>query len=40
MLEKIIEIDKQVVVYLNNLGSEKFDWFWLLATKQFNWIPI
>lgn len=40
MLEKIVEIDKQLIVYLNNLGSENWDWFWLLATKQFSWTPI
>ncbi|WP_282786892.1 phosphatase PAP2 family protein [Flavobacterium croceum] len=40
MFEKIIALDKQLIVYLNNLGSKNFDWFWLLATKQFNWAPI
>lgn len=39
MLEKIIDLDKSLFVFLNNLGSEPFDGFWLLITKQFNWIP-
>ena len=39
MLEKIISLDKQLLVYLNGLGSEKFDGFWLFITKQSNWIP-
>lgn len=39
MLEKIIDLDKSLFVFLNNLGSEPFDAFWLLLTKQFNWIP-
>jgi undecaprenyl-diphosphatase len=39
MLEKIIDLDKSLFIFLNNLGSEPFDGFWLLITKQFNWIP-
>jgi undecaprenyl-diphosphatase len=39
MLEKIIDLDKSLFVFLNNLGSEHFDAIWLLITKQFNWIP-
>lgn len=39
MLEKIIDLDKSLFLFLNNLGSQPFDDFWLLITKQFNWIP-
>lgn len=39
MFEKIIDLDKTLFVFLNNLGSEPFDGIWLLITKQFNWIP-
>lgn len=39
MLEKIVSIDKQLFLYLNNLGSEWFDYYWVLATKQTNWTP-
>lgn len=39
MLEKIIDLDKSLFVFLNNLGSKPFDDIWLLITKQFNWIP-
>ena len=39
MLEKIIDLDKSLFVFLNNLGSEPFDNIWLLITKQFNWLP-
>ena len=39
MLEKIIDLDKSLFVFLNNLGSEPFDAIWLLITKQFNLIP-
>jgi undecaprenyl-diphosphatase len=40
MLEKIIQLDKQVLVYLNGLGSEQWDWLWLIITKQQNWAPV
>ena len=39
MLEKIIDLDKSLFIFLNNLGSEPFDNIWLLITKQFNWLP-
>ncbi len=39
MLDKIIDLDKSLFVFLNNLGSKPFDDIWLLITKQFNWIP-
>ncbi|MFC7774325.1 phosphatase PAP2 family protein [Flavobacterium sp. GCM10027622] len=40
MLEKIIHLDKELLVFLNGLGSEPFDGFWLLITKQLHWSPI
>lgn len=39
MLEEVINLDKKLFIFLNNLGSEPFDGIWLLVTKQFNWIP-
>lgn len=38
-MEKIITLDKELLVFLNGLGSNQYDAFWLLITKQFNWIP-
>ena len=40
MFEKILELDKSLFLFLNGLGSETFDGFWLLITKQFAWIPV
>ena len=40
MLEKIIDLDKELLVYLNSLGSERWDWLWLIITKQLYWAPI
>ncbi|AWG23944.1 phosphatase PAP2 family protein [Flavobacterium kingsejongi] len=40
MLEYLLELDKNLFVFLNGMGSETFDPLWLFITKQFNWIPI
>lgn len=37
MFEKIIQLDRELLVYLNNLGSTPFDFFWVFATSQKNW---
>lgn len=39
MLEKIQELDVNLLIYLNGLGSETFDNFWLIITTQLNWTP-
>lgn len=40
MLDKLVELDRSVFVYLNSLGSEAFDPFWRLVTNQLSWIPL
>lgn len=40
MLEKLLETDRDVFVWLNSLGSESFDPFWEFVTRQFNWAPV
>ena len=40
MMEFLFNLDREVFLFLNNLGTESWDGFWLLITKQFNWIPI
>ncbi|CAM1333763.1 phosphatase PAP2 family protein [Tenacibaculum aestuariivivum] len=39
-MEDIIKCDKELLIYLNNLGSEQWDWLWLAITNQFNWTPL
>lgn len=39
-MEKIIQFDKELLVFLNSLGSEPFDGFWLFITKQLHWTPL
>lgn len=40
MLENILQKDKQLLVFLNNLGSEQWDPFWLVITNQLYWAPL
>jgi len=40
VFEKLIELDKKALIYLNGLGTEQWDSFWLFVTKQHNWIPL
>ena len=40
MLKSLMDLDRDVFVYLNSLGSEFFDPFWEFITKQVNWIPL
>ncbi len=39
MMEKLVKLDKELLIFLNNLGTETYDPFWLFITKQFNWLP-
>ena len=40
MLEKIQELDINLLVYLNGLGSETYDKLWLIITNQLYWTPL
>lgn len=40
MLDIIKSKDAELLIFLNNLGNEKWDSFWLTITNQFNWIPL
>lgn len=40
MFEQLIELDKELFVFLNGLGSEAWDGFWMFYTSKFNWIPL
>jgi len=39
-LEKFIQYDKDLFVFLNGLGTENWDSFWMTVTNQFSWIPL
>ena len=38
-LDTLIEKDKELFVYLNSLGVESWDQFWMVVTNQFSWTP-
>lgn len=40
MIEKILQLDRELLIFLNSFGSAPWDGFWLFITKQINWIPI
>ncbi|WP_455170578.1 phosphatase PAP2 family protein [Aegicerativicinus sediminis] len=40
MIEKLLEFDTELFIYLNNLGSTNWDAFWMAYTTKFNWIPL
>lgn len=39
MIEQLLQYDKELFLFLNNLGTETWDGFWMFYTTKFNWIP-
>lgn len=39
MLEQLLQLDTDLFIYLNNLGSTTWDAFWMFYTTKFYWIP-
>jgi undecaprenyl-diphosphatase len=39
MLDQLVQLDTELFVYLNGLGTEAWDGFWMFYTTKFNWIP-
>ena len=40
MLDQLIELDKTLLIFLNNLGSPSWDGFWLVVTNKRTFIPM
>lgn len=40
MLESILNIDIELLIYLNNLGTTQWDGFWMFITNKFSAIPL
>ncbi|WP_100615548.1 phosphatase PAP2 family protein [Confluentibacter citreus] len=40
MIDKIIEYDKQLFLFLNNLGSPNWDFLWLVITDELTFVPL
>lgn len=39
-MEELIKLDHEVFLYLNNLGTETWDWFWIALSGKFTAIPL
>jgi undecaprenyl-diphosphatase len=39
-MEELLQLDQDVFLYLNNLGSETWDWFWVFITHKFAAVPM
>ncbi|MBQ4820350.1 phosphatase PAP2 family protein [Aquimarina sp. MMG016] len=39
-MEELIQLDKDLFIYLNNLGTTTWDGFWLFMTNKFYQIPL
>ena len=40
LIVSLLQKDKDLLVFLNSLGNEQWDSFWLLITNQFSWSPL
>lgn len=40
MLDRLLEWDRDTLIYLNNLGTENYDLFWITITSFYTWIPL
>ncbi|SHI46590.1 undecaprenyl-diphosphatase [Arenibacter nanhaiticus] len=40
MLEELVKYDKELFLFLNNLGTAHWDGFWLFMTNKFSAIPL
>jgi undecaprenyl-diphosphatase len=40
MFDSILQADKEALIFLNSLGTDFWDPFWLGITNQKNWVPL
>lgn len=40
MMQELLNLDTQVLIFLNQLGSEKWDALWLYLTHMKSWLPL
>jgi undecaprenyl-diphosphatase len=38
--ENILQKDTELLIFLNSLGTESWDFFWLIITNQFSWLAL
>lgn len=40
MLEELLQLDRDLFLFLNSLGTESWDRFWLIVTNKWTFIPL
>lgn len=40
MFERLLEFDRELLLYINNFGIENHDGFWLFVTSPVSWLPL
>ena len=40
MLDKLKELDTELLIFLNNLGNESWDYTWLVITDKYTFLPL
>ncbi|MEO1031426.1 MAG: phosphatase PAP2 family protein [Bacteroidota bacterium] len=40
MLDKLLDLDTELFVFLNGLGSPSWDWLWLAITNKLTFVPL
>ena len=40
MLDQLIQYDTELFLFLNNLGTQTWDGFWMAYTTKVNWVPL
>lgn len=39
-MEQLVHLDRELFLFLNNLGSEQWDWFWIALSDKWMAIPL
>ncbi|HET8886761.1 MAG TPA: phosphatase PAP2 family protein [Salinimicrobium sp.] len=39
-MEELIKLDHELFLFLNNLGNETWDWFWIALSGKFTAVPL
>ncbi|MFV0248048.1 MAG: phosphatase PAP2 family protein [Tenacibaculum sp.] len=40
MIDQLLYLDRELLIFLNNLGNQATDTFWLFITQQLTWTPL
>lgn len=40
MMEQLLQYDQELFLFLNNLGAENWDWFWIFISNKYAAVPM